>query len=870
MLRRWSGKIVSRLACVIVAALVSQTQLGLGQTQSMLFDFGGADVQTALPPLFWNNITTESDSDFFDPIPLVDSEGNSVEVQILVTQLFDGTADTSGTTESSLFPGSVSGDSLIRNLGGAGFVILGVEGSVDTYDLTFYASDLNANDNRETTYQVTGAASESVTLNPSGNVNETVVVRGMGLDEFGEISVTLSAGPNHSNGNQIIYLGALELESSAGWRALIDFGDPQDTTSVVVDGELTEWNNFTGTIGQTDDGIFDGIVSAEGEDSDLFIEMLARFNGVNESGTLDSGIIPASASADSLFGNVEEFGGLSDVLPSFLIGGLEAGGSYDLTFYASRLAGDNRETVYTITGEETSFVALNVAGNISEFATATSVEPNAAGEIRIDLSPGANNNNANHFIYLGALRIDTAGSGETYLFDFGGNNTTQVDVELEPESWNNVTELVGQTDDGMLTGLLNTEFVRTEIDLEMVSRFNGVNRAGLTEASDIPGSATGDSLFGNTEVFGGLEDVFPAFKLTGPDQANAYDFTFYGSRSAGDNRETRYTASGANSAFGDLDVASNPDQTVTVSGIRPDSEGEIHIQVAPGPNNNNGNHFTYLGFMRMDWQPAFRPQILIDAGGTEFPTSQDLAGNVWNNFQGSVGQTDDGVLSDLVSVNGEPTSFGIQMLARFNGVNQAGTTDPAPYATSATRDSLYGNTEEWAGLTDVFPRFQLTGLDPAVSYQLSLYASRNATDNRETQYTVTGVTESIVFLNVAGNIDGRVVVEAIKPASDGTITLGLEPGPNNDNGNHFTYLGVMQLDWEEDRSVPEVVTIADITMNGSQLELTVSGRAGQTYDVESTTDFGTWRTVTQISLSGESATVTVDRNQESEFFRVRR
>ncbi len=45
-------------------------------------------------------------------------------------------------------------------------------------------------------------------------------------------------------------------------------------------------------------------------------------------------------------------------------------------------------------------------------------------------------------------------------------------------------------------------------------------------------------------------------------------------------------------------VASNVDNTASISGIVPTNNsgiGEVTISLTPGINNNNSNHFTYLG-----------------------------------------------------------------------------------------------------------------------------------------------------------------------------------------------------------------------------------------------------------------------------------
>jgi hypothetical protein len=137
--------------------------------------------------------------------------------------------------------------------------------------------------------------------------------------------------------------------------------------------------------------------------------------------------------------------------------------------------------------------------------------------------------------------------------------------------------------------------------LVMLSRFNGANQSGILESGLFPADATSDSLYGNTEAFNSVTDIFPSFKLTGLDPLLTYDFTFYASRmGARDNRETGYTVVGANSSFAALDATANIDGFATATGIEPDAAGEITISIAPTENNNNGNHFTYLGVMKVE------------------------------------------------------------------------------------------------------------------------------------------------------------------------------------------------------------------------------------------------------------------------------
>lgn len=655
---------------------------------------------------------------------------------------------------------------------------------------------------------------------------------------------------------------------------LFDFGADATQTFGGPGGPTTTWNNVTG-IGLNDFGILEGLVTDDGNFTALGLQMVSRFNGENLNGTLSPSQYPVSATQDSLYGNTEEFNGLSNITPIFKIYGLDSSATYSFTFYASRLGvGDNRETIYTVTGAAESTAALNVANNQNNTASVTNVAPDAAGEITIALTPGPNNNNANHFTYLGVLEI-MASTGERFLMDFGANSSLTDIVEAPPMAmWNNVLSDVGTVDGGVIDSLVTTNGTYTSMSLRMESRFNTFNTAGATTSTNYPVTATQDSLFGNTEAFNGLSNIQPEFVLAGLDPNYQFTFTFYGSRTgATDNRETRYTVTGANSGEGLLNTANNINNTVTVADIRPNDLGEITIALTPGPNNNNANHFVYLNLMQVDFAPIRTPRILIDFGGANtMDLGVDDPFDAWNNLTGAIGSSNTGVLSDLVRTDGTETSAGVQIVSRFNGVNEngtlLGTLGGAPYPVDATRDSLYGNTEEFGGASNITPIFKLTGLNPSIDYDLSFYASRMSVgDNRETRYTVTGASETFVDLNVANNEIEIAVIEDVRPNAAGEIQIALTPGPNNDNGNHFTYLGVLQIDWEAPVG-SDAPTLSSAQVAGGNFQFTINGTAGVAYTVERTTTFNSWEEVKTVTVGSASESVEVPASGDAAFYRV--
>ncbi len=671
----------------------------------------------------------------------------------------------------------------------------------------------------------------------------------------------------------LICAASLGVAVSRADGLLFDFGADATTTVGGQGGPATTWNNVT-TIGLDDFGVLDGLLSTDGTASPLSLQMVARFNGANENGTTAAANYPATATRDSLFGNTELFNGIENIFPIFKIVNLSSSATYSFTFYASRTGvSDNRETQYDVTGAAQSTAFLNAANNQTNSVTVTNVAPDGSNEITIALTPGPNNNNGNHFTYLGVLEI-RASTGERFLIDFGsGNALTEVVEAPASAAWNNITPTIGGTDTGTLGAIVTTNGTATGMGLQMVSRFNGANSNGTTGSTNFPSTATQDSLFGNTEVFSGISNALPVFKLTGLDTNFVFSFTFFGSRTGvSDNRETRYTVTGGNAGEALLNTANNTNNTVSVSDIRPTAAGEITIALTPGPANNNANHFTYLGVMKVDFVPFRTPRILIDFGGPNTTDVGDDPNNFWNNVTTTIGSTDTGVLTNIVRTDDSATSIGLQMVSRFNGANengtQLGTVSGAPYVIEATRDSLFGNTELFGELENVTPIFKLTGLDPATAYDLTFYASRNGVgDNRETRYTVTGASESSVDLNVANNELEFVVVNDVRPSAGGEITIALTPGPNNDNGNHFTYLGVLQVDWEATAG-GAAPTISGVDFENNTFRFTINGTSGVTYVVQRTTNFSTWENVQTVTLSSASQAVQVPATAASGFYRL--
>lgn len=143
----------------------------------------------------------------------------------------------------------------------------------------------------------------------------------------------------------------------------------------------------------------------------------------------------------------------------------------------------------------------------------------------------------------------------------------------------------------------------TGIEMAITSRFNGQNTNGETETNtsfNMPADVSGKSFFGNSKrEWSGMLIEKGVIKLSGFEGDSTYEFCFFGSRTATDNRETKYTVIGENTGSAALNAASNSTELACVQGVKPNSNGEVIIEVSAGPQNDNSYGFFYMNAMRI-------------------------------------------------------------------------------------------------------------------------------------------------------------------------------------------------------------------------------------------------------------------------------
>jgi lysophospholipase L1-like esterase len=409
----------------------------------------------------------------------------------------------------------------------------------------------------------------------------------------------------------------------------------------------------------------------------------------------------------------------------------------------------------------------------------------------------------------------------------------------------------------------------TGIQLRLIRPFQGLDQTGTTNIANLPPLATRDSVWSLVDP--ARPESQPSFEFEGLDVGQQYTLECFASRTgtAGD-YQTRWLAQGATTVSADQFVSGNPTGLTPLPGVQPDATGRLRVTLELGPDHQAAQTAVHLGLLRLSWAPAPSTAALFDLGASAFVTSPSGGTPTvhWNNLTAGQASTP-GPLTGLVDVNGAPLPFGLVLLQRFNGANENGTSSSTRFPASATRDSLFGNTASFGGLSNVFPAFRWVDLKADQRLTLTFFASRTGVnDNRETRYTVTGDRQVVVDLNAANNLHDVAVVTDLAPDAQGHITVRLSPGPRNTNTQRFTYLGVLRLDWHS-ASAPSLAQLKSPAYGPDFFRFQLHAQAGKTYRVERSLNLLDWHPMDTLPMVETSRLVAMALDADHAFFRAR-
>jgi len=200
---------------------------------------------------------------------------------------------------------------------------------------------------------------------------------------------------------------------------------------------------------------------------------------------------------------------------------------------------------------------------------------------------------------------------------------------------------------------------------------------------------------------------------------------------------------------------------------------------------------------------------LIDFGNPDMTTTESNFNNVTN-----ATNSETGITVALINSEGAATGVNLEVTDAFHLNNTGGTQTPdeaLPFPMSASRDSFYGETSEFNGVTEPTGGFTLTGLDTSKYYSFSVFASRNGvSDIRETLYTIMGSTTKTGALDASNNTSNTAEIFNVQPNASGVITFQAEPSTNNNNSSGFYYLGAIAMTTSD-----TALAVTDFNFNNS-------------------------------------------------------
>ena len=173
----------------------------------------------------------------------------------------------------------------------------------------------------------------------------------------------------------------------------------------------------------------------------------------------------------------------------------------------------------------------------------------------------------------------------------------------------------------------------------------------------------------------------------------------------------------------------------------------------------------------------------------------------WNNSQILCSG---GILNNLTDDRQQVTQVGIQFIDPWAGTNAYGMTTGI-YQPEVVRSAYYID-------DDNQHRIRIFGLDTANKYTFTFFASRNATGNRTTQYTIENTT---VELNASNNTDNTVQITGVRPNLSGEVFILV----NRQLGALYGYLNALIIA-SENATLHSPTSLTATAVSGTQVNLT--------------------------------------------------
>lgn len=427
------------------------------------------------------------------------------------------------------------------------------------------------------------------------------------------------------------------------------------------------------------------------------------------------------------------------------------------------------------------------------------------------------------FVLASFMSVGSKAQTYYYYLDFGvTNDTNNGSITTSPDvngnHWNNITE-VGVN--AATVNLKNSAGVPSSINLNITSAFlkNGRGQGGLTSPSA--------SLLGDFAIASATEDFFyiensnkGVLRLSGLNPAKVYVFKIFGTRNATDTRISQYTITGANSniktlqtsgtAIGNGGYNGNNNNIVVSDEITPTAGGTIDIELFK----TTGN-FGYIAIIKIeertptvvepvevnkDWTKLYIDLGPNDGTNGNATASPDANGNTWNNLTNGNATASAVELKDYA---GKLTGAYVNITKSFftNGIQHGGLIAPssallgAEYAiNTATQDYFFVDNN--SGI------LKFGGLQKNKKYIFHFFGSRETTETRIVEYSLTGANTSIKTLQTSGtgignggyNANNNTIVASDTVYADLNGNITLEVKKNTGSYGHLNIIKIEAFD----------------------------------------------------------------------------
>lgn len=350
------------------------------------------------------------------------------------------------------------------------------------------------------------------------------------------------------------------------------------------------YNNFK----RWQDGSISNLKDEKGNNSGFILKAGVPFHeGVIERNMPNLLGFPLTASQDAFFNDGRVFPGGS----SLILSNLNSDQTYSFVLYAT-INDKGTQTEYHVIGKNEGAGILDTDHNLSKKVIINDIVPDENGEITILVKKGPDA--TQYWGYYGLNTMIVLPGGTTYEFpenDFKLENPVFVDFGLWlsgypfnnlKDPWNPSSELADP-----ILNMIDENGNNTGFALAITDGFSAVNDLGAWGNSlGLPDEVAVDAFWGDKLMPDGQ------LTLSNLNKSDKYDLVFYGSRrDVSNNQETVYEVKGANSGSASLNTSNNKSEVAIVTGITPDTDGNITILTKAGPNNNTPERFYYLNAM---------------------------------------------------------------------------------------------------------------------------------------------------------------------------------------------------------------------------------------------------------------------------------